>query len=308
MNPAPNNEVVAGTGAPVRIERILCPVDFSEISAKAYRYAQSIAQRYRAKLILQHVVELAQHPSGYYCVRPSQFDQFRQVLLSNAEHDLKQFVERSGGGRFESIMDEGIAADSILSLAQARGASLIVMGTHGRRGFDHLMLGSATERVLRHAACPVLAVTPKTPDTTGSSPAEDSIRVQHVLCCVDFSAPSVRALEHALSVAEVYGAELTLFHILDNIAESDNVATETDAAEERLRKLIAPSALPPAKVHLRVGLGKAYREILDFATQNHPDLIVTGVRGRNSLDLAVFGSTTYRVIQLYAGPVLTVSA
>ena len=306
MNPAPNNEVVVGTGATVRIERILCPVDFSEISAKAYRYAQSIAKRYRAKLILQHVVELAQHPSGYYCVTATQFDQFRQILLSNAEHDLKQFVERSGGGQFESIMDEGIAADSILSLARTRGVSLIVMGTHGRRGFDHLMLGSATERVLRHAACPVLAVTPKTPDT-GSSPAEDSIRLQGVLCCVDFSAPSVRALEHALSVAEVYGAELTVIHILENIAESANVAIETDDAMERLRRLIAPSALPPAKVHLRVGLGKAYREILNFAAENHPDLIVTGVRGRNSLDLAVFGSTTYRVIQLYAGPVLTVS-
>jgi nucleotide-binding universal stress UspA family protein len=112
-------------------------------------------------------------------------------------------------------------------------------------------------------------------------------------------------LEYALSAAESYDAEVTVLHVLDNISDSADVGKETAAAMESLDKLLAPAA-PRSRIHLEVRLGKAYREILKFSSEMHSDLIVTGVRGRNSLELAVFGSTTYRVIQLGSGPVLTV--
>jgi len=113
-------------------------------------------------------------------------------------------------------------------------------------------------------------------------------------------------VDHALSVANAYGAELTILHILDNISESADIAKKTDAVVDKLQKLLPPSAVGSGKVHLEVRLGKAFREILNFAAENRSDLVVSGVRGRDSLDLAVFGSTTYRVIQRYPGPVLTV--
>jgi nucleotide-binding universal stress UspA family protein len=107
-------------------------------------------------------------------------------------------------------------------------------------------------------------------------------------------------------VADAYGAEVTILHVLDNVSESANVGKETDDSMAKLQTLIAQSAVAPARLHLEVRLGKAYREILNFAGEKQADLIVTGVRGRSSLDLAVFGSTTDRVIQLHPGPVLTV--
>jgi len=304
MPPLTETESVPDEASAVHIERILCPVDFSEVSAKAYRYAQSIAAHYRAELTLHHVVELWQHPESDFAPGAAECEGFRNSLISKGERELRAFLEKSGGVRPACAVEEGMAPDAILAMARTRAANLIVMGTHGRRGFDHFMLGSVTERVLRHAPCPVLAIPKRAPDERGTT--YGPVEVRRILCCVDFSAHSERALDHALSVAQAYRAGVCVLHVLDNTSEHGDVGKETSATLEKLQKLVAARTPDPARVDLQVRLGKPYREILDFAAEEHPELIVTGVRGRNSLDLAVFGSTTYRVIQLYPGPVLTV--
>jgi len=306
MGPTNQTKSVEGGETAIRIERILCPVDFSDISAKAYRYAQSIACHYHAKLILQHIVELWQYPAGDFAMSPEYYDDFRQWLMTKAQNDLKLFLDKYSSVQPECIVEESTAADAILAVADARDVSLIVMGTHGRRGFDHAMLGSVTERVLRHSCCPVLAVPGKDPDQTGKSPAE-AVQVKQILCGVDFSSYSERALDHAFSVAQAYGADLTVLHVLDNLGEFYDAGKESAAAVDKLQKLVAQSTLPPERIHLEVRLGKkAYREIVDLAVERHLDLIVTGVLGLNSTSRVVFGSTAYRVIQLYPGPVLTI--
>jgi nucleotide-binding universal stress UspA family protein len=306
MDPVTNTETTVSAKTGVRIERILCPVDFSEASLNAYRHAQSIARRYGAKLFAQYAVELWQYPSSDFSISAEAYEEFRRALISKGEDALQQFAETCGGLQPECIVQESTAADAILSFAKTHAISLIVSGTHGRRGFDHLMLGSVTERVLRHAACPVLAVRQEAPDSNKQGAADDPVRIRRILCCVDFSANSRRGLEYALSAADAYDAEVSILHVLDNIPESADVAKETDAAMENLEKLFPPDAPRSSKTHLEVRLGRAWQEILKFATEEQSDLIVTGVRGRNSLDLAVFGSTTYRVMQLAPVPVLTV--
>jgi nucleotide-binding universal stress UspA family protein len=138
-------------------------------------------------------------------------------------------------------------------------------------------------------------------DATGGS-----VRIRKILCCVDFSAHSERAVKYALSLADAYDAEVTVLHVLDEISNSEKIETETTEVIENLGKLISPANDSFKKIHFAVRLGKAYREILQFASEAESDVIVTGVRGRHALDLAVFGSTTYRVIQLGRRPVLTV--
>ncbi len=229
-----------GRCAPV--ERILCPVDFSEISGKAYRYAQSISGHYHAKLLVQHVVELWQHPSADYSISPDILEDFRRSLISNAEKELQHFVKTAGGPQPECLVEESVAPDAILFLARERAISLIVLGTHGRRGFDHLMLGSVTERVLRHASCPVLVIPRTAPAPVGPNVTDDSVSVQRILCCVDFSAHSQCALKHAFSLADAYGAEVTVLHVLDGIPESADVGQETAAAMENLQKLLPAAA------------------------------------------------------------------
>ncbi len=306
MDSVPNAEPLVGARPGVRIERVLCPVDFSQCSVRAYDYAQSIARHYRATVVVQHVAELWQHPSASYSVSAQMWEDFRRKLMTDGQNDLEQFVRSSGGMQPERIVQEGLAADAILSLAQERAISLIVMGTHGRRGVDHLMLGSVTERVLRKASCPVLAVRRAASDSSKRDTADDSAPIRRILCCVDFSAHSERALDYALSLADAYTAEVTVLHVLDDVPTSAEIGTETTRAMENLEKLIPPPVRGSTRAQLAVRRGKAYVEILQFASEAQSDVIVTGVHGRHALDLAVFGSTTYRVIQLGRVPVLTV--
>jgi nucleotide-binding universal stress UspA family protein len=306
MNTSTIGEAATEAKTRVRIERILCPVDFSQCSVNAYNYAQSIAGHYGAKLLVQHTVELSLYPSAFYCPSPELFDDFRQKLIANGQDDLQKFVKASGGAQPECIVQESLAADAILLLARERAVSLIVLGTHGRRGIDRLMLGSVTERILRNASCPVLAVRQEPAGSGAPEATELPVAIRQILCCVDFSAHSERALAYALSLASAYDADLTVLHVLDGIPESANVATETDTAIENLEKLFPRSAPRSAKIHLEVRLGKAYQQILQFASDAKSDVIVAGVRGRHALDFAVFGSTIYRVIQLGSNPVLAV--
>jgi nucleotide-binding universal stress UspA family protein len=304
MNTALNPESSIEARAVAPVERILCPIDFSEISGN--RYAQSISGHYHAKLLVQHIVELWQHPSAVYSISPYMLEDFRRSLISDAEKELQQFVKTAGGPQPECIVAESVAPDAILFLARERAISLIVLGTHGRRGFDRMMLGSVTERILRHASCPVLTIRRAATDSGKPDKADDPVPIRRILCCIDFSAHSQRASEYALLIAASYQTDVTFLHVLDPEPDSADVGKDTAAAMADFEKTITLAGLTPTRTHLEVRLGKAYQEILKFASEAHSDLIVTGVRGRNAVDLAVFGSTTYRVIQLGNVPVLTV--
>ena len=144
----------------LEIRAILCPIDFSEFSIMAYRHALSLAAHYRAKLVAQHVVELWRHPSASLAPSASLYHEYCQSLCGRGMEQLQQFVKDHAHNEVQPnlVVVVGIAPDAILSFAQAEKSDVIVMGTHGLRGFDRLMLGSATERVMRRAPCPVLAV------------------------------------------------------------------------------------------------------------------------------------------------------
>jgi nucleotide-binding universal stress UspA family protein len=109
MEPVPNAEPFGDAGIGARIERILCPVDFSQCSVRAYDFAQSIARHYRATLLVQHIVELWQHPCAFYSPSSKLLD-FRQNLIAEGQKDLQQFVKTSGGIEPEYIVQEGLAA------------------------------------------------------------------------------------------------------------------------------------------------------------------------------------------------------
>jgi nucleotide-binding universal stress UspA family protein len=112
-------------------------------------------------------------------------------------------------------------------------------------------------------------------------------------------------LNYALSCTAEYDAELTILHLLGEVPSL--ATTETLAAvAEQLDKLIPPEIRKALKIETAVRIGKPYREIIQFALEEQTDLVAMGVRGRGALDRAVFGSTTYRVMQLGRCPVLAV--
>jgi nucleotide-binding universal stress UspA family protein len=194
----------------------------------------------------------------------------------------------------------------VLSLAAERNVDLIVMGTHGRRGFDHLVLGSVAERVLRKAPCPVLVIRDPTRTFVDAGNREDPVNIQRILFCTDFDDNSPRALEYALSLALQYGSGISLLHVIEVAGDVPGLEEERQLALQQLDESIPEDAHPWARVVSTVRTGKPSREIIDYASEIHADLIVMGVRGRGAVDLTLFGSTTHRVVQLAQCPVLVV--
>ena len=292
----------------VKIERILCPVDFSEFSSKAYDYAYSLARHYGAKLFVEHVVQPLTVAYPYYGFPESTAYEVYGSLASDAEQRLKELVQaRSWDGlQPEWVVQKGLAADGILTFAETQGASLIVMGTHGRRGLDRLTMGSVAERVLRKSQCPVLVVRKPAHDFVDPRDINEPVHLRKILLCTDFSDYALRALDYAFSLAMEYDAELTLLHVLENIDTSADLGSVVADAKECLENRIPKDAGNWCKFKSVVRIGKPYQEIVQLSMEMQTDLVILGVRGRNALNLALFGSTSHRVIQLGSCPVLAV--
>jgi nucleotide-binding universal stress UspA family protein len=293
----------------LEVKLILCPIDFSEFSVRAYHHALSLAEHYRAKLVALHIVELFRFPSVGFAASAGLYDESCQAVRESGKEQLQEFVKNHTHDEIqpELVVHQGIAPDSILSFAQAQKTDVIVMGTHGRRGYDRLMLGSVTDRVMRRAPCPVLAVCKPPHDSMAAGKERGHVHhLSRILFCTDFSENSERALNYAISATTEYDAELTLLHVLEEVPSPAKTEEAIAAATEQLDKLIPPEGRKTLKIKTAVRIGKPYRQIIQLALETQIDMVAMGVRGRGALDLAVFGSTTYRVMQLGPCPVLAV--
>jgi nucleotide-binding universal stress UspA family protein len=152
-------------------KKILVPVDFSPHAQEAIRTAADLSSRYDASVTLVHVYESVAYtlPEGYLLYTPQQLadllSEFDKLLTS-----ARREAEAAGARRVDSKQLQGVAAFEITEFARANGIDLIVMGTHGRTGVRHVLLGSVAERVLRKAPCPVLTV--KAPETKSATAAQ----------------------------------------------------------------------------------------------------------------------------------------
>ena len=142
-------------------KKILFPTDFSVASDYAMSYAISMAKRYKAKFFLLHVVDTTYDISGFYIPHISA-EKLMQEMEEAAEKKLTNIssaISRRIKAR-EIVVKSGIPHKEILKFAKDKGVDMIIMGTHGKAGLDHLLFGSTTERVLRQANCPVLTIRP----------------------------------------------------------------------------------------------------------------------------------------------------
>lgn len=291
----------------INIEKIVCPVDFSEFSTKAFEYAYSLARHYRAKLLLEHVIQPVAVTYPYYAF-PATWTEIDWDMTSSAEKELNKLAQRHArnGLQPEFAVHKGVIPESILSFAEEQRADLIVMGTHGRQGIDRVTMGSVTEKVLRKARCPVLAVRKPSHDFVSPEDTVDPVNLRKILFCTDFSDYAHRALTYAFSLAMEYNAELTLLHVLEDVPTETDLQSATAEIARKLAKPIPQDIRNWCTVKPVVRVGKPYQEILQLSLEAQTDLVIMGVRGRNALDLALFGSTTHRVIQLGSCPVLAV--
>lgn len=297
------------------ITRILCPVDFSECSRHALEQAVALGRECRAPVIALHAFAVAPVTDRIIVGAPIVLEPAHgsSELREELTTELRHFVDgvETGGAVVQLEIAEGDPIDAVVRASQARRADLIVMGTHGRSGMDRLMLGSVAESVLRKAVCPVLTV-PRRAETAAS------LAFARILCAVDFSQASLRALQYASELAPAIGAELCALHVVELITgngdglreEIADAATDyreafRQAALERLETAVPAALGDDRNVRQMVTIGRPHREIVRIAEQEHFDLIVMGVEARNTADLLLFGSTTQHVLRRASCPVLT---
>ena len=299
----------------VEIRRILCPIDFSDFSRRAIDHAVAIARWYESAVTALHVFSPA--PVAAFGPGPVTF---QPIVLTAVDRDqlladTKAFIEAEAapGVAIDAVVREGNTTEEILDQAGSMNADVIVMGTHGRAGFERLLLGSVTEKVLRKAPCPVLTVPRRLPDAVPSGP----VVFKRIICALDFSASSRRALKYALSLAQEADGCLTVVHVLaPDVVGQVGIGEEhlsfailqrqrEEEARQLLEKAVPDSAGTYCETESVLLRGKPAPEILRIAADRHAELIVMGVQGRGAADLLFFGSTTQHVVREATCPVLT---
>ena len=300
----------------IAIKHILCPVDFSEYSRHALEQAVALARQHHAGVTALHVFAVAPITEVVPIGAPTALEPVTLPISARGplESELRKFMSpvEAGGVAIAAKIGEGDPVTAIVEQAEGLQADLIVMGTHGRSGFQRLLLGSVAENVLRKTACPVLTVPPRADEAT-------SLSFERVLCAIDFSPASLHALEYAARFVSGAQSEIYALNVVELMTEGgsalrDELVPDTPdfrvefkrAAAERLTATIPASVRGCARVRELVAIGKPVSQILHIAEEEACDLIVMGVQARTAADLMLFGSITQHVLREARCPVLTV--
>ena len=302
--------------ADVRLKSILMATDFSEASAKALRHALAVARHFGAKFYLVHVVS-----SVGFTIAGAEALQLASSAASREVRQLEEALAESGalaGLSHEFIVCQGRVWEELKEIIHQKEIDLVMIGTHGRRGMEKLLLGSVAERIFRGSDRPVLTVGPHSLD---DAPFERTGAVGSFLFPTDFSAASLRALPYALSFSNHFRAKLVLLHVapvmpipetfhwstapkdIDGMREAARVT-----AMEKLHGLI-PQATPLSeKPECIVRFGKRAETILQVARDLKADLIVMGLNRLKHADAVSHmpQTTAYHVVCSAHCSVLTV--
>lgn len=183
----------------------------------------------------------------------------------------------------------------------AEEIDLLIMATHGSKGFRHLLLGSVTEDLIRSAPCPVLTVGPHMRMKIGAE-----FHPKHILFATDATPDSFRALPHAMLFAQRAGCDLTLIHVLPKKSETSPQCKAFAALmQDALHESLPLTAIKKCNPEIIVCFGNPVEEILSVARKRHTELIVMGARSNNHKD-SFSRSVSYGVIADANCPVLTV--
>ncbi len=300
-------------------QRILVPTDLSPCSKRALEYALFITEKTDAAITLLHVVEPVRYVAAGLGVELAGgvVQPVEQFSRRHFEEEMDAFLEgldRDALGLSVETVD-GIPTDAITRRGQ--DFDLIVMGTHGRSGFQHLVTGSVAGRVVRSATCPVITVREE------ASKLEKKLK--RILVAVDPGEWSKPALIAAKNIAAPLGAEiealyvweplpwlrahLTVSHDVKMSAEEFEKYSQQEARrslEEFVASVTVSGGGPDTAI--RVQVGTPAETTVERAAVGEFDLVVIGTHGREGFSRMLLGSVAEKVIRACPIPVMTVPA
>jgi len=299
----------------MKLKRILFPTDFSRCADQALAHAVYLAEKYQAALHLLHVVTLFEDQPDVLGDEIAETEALVKKLEEKAEIELQNVANTHGSDDMEIVTNQKraiSAAPAILEYASKNNIDLIVMGTNGRRGIGHLLLGSAAEEVVRLAECPVFTI----------RESEEVKRIklfEQILVPIDFSNHSKKALAYAKEIADSYEANLQLLHVIEDTIHPayslsgksfifDLVPGIEEDCRRRIEELIQEIGLSKENAEIIVKGGQAAYDIIKFAKDNSSDLIVIATHGLTGIEHLLLGSVTEKVVRMASCPVFTVNS
>ena len=301
------------------VRNLLCAVDFTEFSYRAFQFAAAIARHFHSHLFVQHVVSLPAEASWgggdtgivKERLRAAQRMAEKELRRLQTEADIDEM-------NVTYMLHDGDVRSRILETVTHRKIDLLVLGTHARTGVKRLMEGSLAERLVHEAICPVLVVS-RPQENLRLREEPDSLRLRNILLATDFSRNSDRALTYAFRWAAEWSGRVTLLHTVETASRKiqpfSDLLPEADASLEKrvrdgwekLRTLVPDPSHAHCQMEYEVRDGSPQEQILDCAAEKKTDLIVMGARGlgKSSLPSSLYwGSTLSGVIRDGRFPVL----
>ena len=277
-----------------KFNKIICPVDFSRYSHLALRYAIALARENQAELIVCHAIpDLS--PASHY-LEGDYLGTVTHVLASNASSKLNDFVQEVDRRFLAQLkVESGNPAQLVLDLSVRSGADLIVMGTHGHGGYDRLLVGSVTNKVLHKTTIPVLVVCRPTHHFIKEG-REHPVEIRRILCAVDFEPENQQVVKTALMIARRYHSELRFFHVTD---ESEDVL-------RKMHQVIETEESSNITVDFSCRTGIPATQIIREIEDDGIDLLVMGHHTRQLSEELLLGSVAKKVIATAQCPVLVV--
>lgn len=266
---------------------ILAALDGSDSGKNAFRQALKFARKERCSITAVTVIPTYEGELELFGVQNMKetFKQPGEKILEEARR-----VAQEEGVEIFTFLAEGEIHESIIDLAVARDCDLIIMGRHGRTGFERAFMGSVTARVIGYSPVDVLVM-----------PHNSTIKWDNILLAVDGSRYSEIAASRAITFAHTYGKEINILSVVDVPAEAyaeapDFVEKMVEKARDNVELVKISSEAARLKAETFVRVGDAHEKILDIAGRLEPDVICVGSHGRTGLRRLLMGSVTEKII------------
>jgi len=321
----------------LQLNKIMCAVDFSDSTRDILAYGVALCKEFNAKLYMVHIVDdvtTSFVDSGVVIddeMLERQHTSKAQELLKNLAEEVK--IDH------EIVISKGNSADGIQQLALKKQIDMVITASHGKSGFERLLIGSVTEKLIKILPCPLLVVRTNGHDFISQDTYE--MKFKKILVGCDFSTDSKLAFDYGLSLAQEFQADLYLAHVVKptehvdlkpadyiNVLPGDYLVWGTSdyheiqkkvteenrdkinilrsRLEKQLQLMVPEECQIWCTPHATLLFGEPYRELIKYAREYGIDMIVLGVRGHTLLEQLMVGSTTDRVIREAPCPVLAV--
>ena len=279
------------------MKKILVPVDFSDTSVNALKLACQLAIRADADILILHVNETVPYiiPVSEYAYTASavnieEYDQELKHRMQTLKADILK-ESRFKDLRIETAIEAGLMVPVVKKVAEDECSDLIVMGTMGVSGWKEMLIGSNTERVIRHAPCPVLVI-----------PAGiQELKMDRVLVPTTLKPEQIKVFNTTKTWQDLFGFDVEALYVSDPLNASTRAHVETEK-----NKIIDATGLRHVYLHLKGEAVKEEDAIRAYADEAEADLIIMGTHQRHGLSHLLFGSLTENTANHTHVPVLAV--